>query len=267
MALSDPLSHVAQNYYAFNLPLFELVNGYAPHWDWFWENVTFLGDGLPAAVLLIFFCRRHAHLLWLGVLAALITGLGLQICKHVLDFLRPAGLLGAEHIHVIGKTLNHHSFPSGHSATAFVLACVLSEYAKQDLIPPYARTVQILLVVMAGLIAWSRVVVGAHWPTDVILGGIWGWYSGKLILWLSVRTADIGRTRLSANILYGIGAIACAIILTFDGGYPLAQPLATMLGLFALVFLANTMLERSGVRITRISTRFRDAVQAIGYRA
>lgn len=267
MIISDPFSQVAQNYYAFNMPLFELINGYAPHWDWFWENVTFLGDGLPAAVLLIFFCRRNAHLLWLGVLAAMITGLSLQICKHVMDFMRPAGLLGAQHIHVIGKTLNHHSFPSGHSATAFVLARVFCDYAKQYLLPAYVQSTQVILIMMASLIAWSRVVVGAHWPTDVILGGVWGWYSGKLILWLSVRTFNIGRTPLSANILYGIGAIASAIILTFDGGYPLAQPLATALGMLALLYLANIMLERSGVRIMRISTRFREAVQAIGYRA
>ena len=50
-----------QDYYAFNIPLFHFMNGIPPHSDWLWQNITFLGDGLPVFVLLVFFCRKHAH--------------------------------------------------------------------------------------------------------------------------------------------------------------------------------------------------------------
>lgn len=235
---------ISQDYYAFNIPLFHFINANAPHWEWFWQNVTFLGDGLPAAALLIFFCRRNAHMLWLGILGALITGLGLQICKHVLDFMRPAAVLGVEHIEVIGKALKRHSFPSGHSATAFVLAGVLSHYAKR-LTAPYAQLIPLCLVMMATLIAWSRVVVGVHWPMDVMLGSIWGWYSARVILWISAHTYQIGRARISTNLLYGLGFIIVGILWSFDGGYPLAAPLAKILSLSAFIFLSLVMLERN----------------------
>lgn len=232
-------------YYGFNVPLFQFINSTAPHSDWLWQNITFLGDGLPAAALLIFCCRRNAHLLWLGILGAIITGLALQICKHVADFMRPPAYLGVEHIHLIGKALNHHSFPSGHSATAFLMACVLGHYAKR-LPAPYAQTLPILLVLMASLIAYSRVVVGVHWPADVIVGSIWGWYSGKLILWISARTSQIGQTTRSANILYMLGAIVAVVLWSFadKAGYPLAAPLAKIISASALLFLFVVVRER-----------------------
>ncbi len=53
-----------------------MINGMPPHSDWFWQYITFMGDGLRIMVLWYFFCRHNAHLLWLGLLAVLITGLG-----------------------------------------------------------------------------------------------------------------------------------------------------------------------------------------------
>ena len=232
-----------QDYYAFNVPLFHFINGMPPHSDWLWQNITFLGDGLPMFVLLVFFCRKHAHLLWLGILAALITGLGVQGLKYMADQVRPAAYLGVEHIDVIGKALKKHSFPSGHAATAFVMAGVLIHHIKQ-LDIPYPRTLSLLLVLFASLIAWSRVVVGVHWPVDVLIGALWGWYSAKLILMIAARTAWIGHTHRSAYILYTLAGISAGVLLNFDGGYPMAGVLAKLIATAASLVLAVALLER-----------------------
>lgn len=250
-----------QDYYAFNIPLFHFMNGIPPHSDWLWQNITFMGDGLPIFVLLVFFCRKHAHLLWLGILAALITGLGVQVLKYMADLARPAAYLGVEHIEVIGKALKKHSFPSGHAATAFVMAGVLSHYVKQLAIP-YPRLLALLFVLLASIIAWSRVVVGVHWPMDVMVGAVWGWYSTTLILMVSARTAWIGHTRTSANILYGLAGITAGILWSFNGGYPMAAALAKSISLCALLFLGIVLYEQNyRVKLTIILQRWRIRLQ------
>ncbi|MDV8157369.1 phosphatase PAP2 family protein [Acinetobacter bereziniae] len=230
------------HYYAINTPLFLMINGMPPHSDWFWQNITFMGDGLTAYVLLIFFCRHNAHLLWLGLLAVLITGFGVQGIKQSIDVLRPIGYLGIEHVQVIGKILKHDSFPSGHAATAFVLAGVLSKYIKLNSFR-YHRAFTFCVISLATLIALSRVVVGVHWPLDIVIGALWGWYSATIILKLSSKTKQIGRTRFSANILYALAAISAGFLWRFDGGYPLALGLAKLLSVCALTYITLILIE------------------------
>ncbi|MCV2443412.1 phosphatase PAP2 family protein [Acinetobacter bereziniae] len=230
------------HYYAINTPLFLMINGMPPHSDWFWQNITFMGDGLTAYVLLIFFCRHNAHLLWLGLLAVLITGFGVQGIKQSIDVLRPIGYLGIEHVQVIGKILKHDSFPSGHAATAFVLAGVLSKYLKLNSFR-YHRAFTFCVISLATLIALSRVVVGVHWPLDIVIGALWGWYSATIILKLSFKTEQIGRTRFSANILYALAAISAGFLWRFDGGYPLALSLAKLLSVCALTYITLILIE------------------------
>jgi membrane-associated phospholipid phosphatase len=59
----------------------------------------------------------------------------------------------------------HASFPSGHATTAFALAALLALW--------YPRWAAGFLA-LAGLVALSRVVLGAHFPSDVLAGAALG---------------------------------------------------------------------------------------------
>jgi undecaprenyl-diphosphatase len=58
------------------------------------------------------------------------------------------------------------SFPSAHSAYAFMMATLLAYW-----FPRY----RIIFFPIAGLIGWTRIYLGLHYPTDVMVGGILGY--------------------------------------------------------------------------------------------
>ena len=64
------------------------------------------------------------------------------------------------------KIPHTNSFPSGHAAVSFACAGTLATFV--------SRRMAIALYVLAALIAWSRVYVGAHYPLDVLAGALLG---------------------------------------------------------------------------------------------
>lgn len=70
----------------------------------------------------------------------------------------------------------YQSFPSGHATTAFAMAMVVGFLAPRYLF--------VLALVVAALVAVSRVAVGLHYPSDVLAGAVAGVLLTYAVRWL-----------------------------------------------------------------------------------
>jgi membrane-associated phospholipid phosphatase len=200
---------------------------------WFWETLTTLGDGRVQLALMLPFCLRYPRVFWALVLGALIAGMISRGVKIWIPLPRPAAVLDASQITIIGARLTSHSFPSGHTVSAFSFVVAwLALLGWWRVLP---------LVVIAALIGFSRIAVGAHWPVDVLAGALIGIIGG----WAGLRLSCLFRWGLGVRahwILIAIAVIAVAT-LPFDGqGYPdtlLWRIVVCLWGLggFAMVYL------------------------------
>jgi len=133
----------------------------------FWENLTFLGDTLTVFAIMILFIRKRPYLVWSGIFAAILATLITNLLKIYLDVPRPPAILSKDMINIIGPALFQHSFPSGHTVTAFTFAGIII-FSFRNFIA------RIGLIVLALLIGISRIAVGVHWPADVLAGASLG---------------------------------------------------------------------------------------------
>jgi len=144
-----------------------LIWGHRNSWlpDQFWLFVTVWGDAAQALLLLLaLFMQNPVRLAW--VLKTWLMGLIVSpLLKAAFDTPRPLSVLDPQWLHAIGLTPNGgHSMPSGHSLTAGSMAALLFFALDRD------RFLSLGVVLLGGLIALSRLAVGAHWPADVLVG-------------------------------------------------------------------------------------------------
>ena len=86
-----------------------------------------------------------------------------------------------------------NSFPSGHTTVAFAAATVFAmEYKDKPLIP-------ILSYTAATLIGLSRITENKHWTTDVFMGAVLGYYTGKQVVNNYHRYAKLKSPRQKKN--------------------------------------------------------------------
>jgi undecaprenyl-diphosphatase len=129
--------------------------------DWFFIGLSRVGTlglvWLAIAAVLALLWRRP----WLfaGVFLADVVADGLaELGKTLIDRHRPF-------VTQLGAKTSTHSFPSGHSATSFACAMMLSAAAPRLRVPLFA---------LAALIAFSRLYNGDHFPLDVLAGSALG---------------------------------------------------------------------------------------------
>src|SRR5262245_26045223 len=163
--------------------LFQQINGFSLHHDWFEDLQSFLAMqghlffiALLAAMFLgrgKFASRSARH----GVIAAgLAAALALAVAHGItLLWDRPRPYLGHPNdAHLFIPASSDSSFPSDHATAAFAIAVSL-----------FLRSTRIglLAIAMAAALALSRVAVGAHYPSDVVAGALLG-AAAALALWV-----------------------------------------------------------------------------------
>ncbi len=123
--------------------------------------------------------RRTVEICLAGLGGIAVAGTAI---KYLVNRPRPPAVYGTD-VNVLGPVLNEHSFPSGHTMSAWVIATVVAERH------PRLKT---LMYTLAGLVAFSRVYMGVHFPTDVIAGAVIGYAGGRWSLRMLDRAAETG---------------------------------------------------------------------------
>lgn len=82
-----------------------------------------------------------------------------------------------------------YSFPSGHSSSSFAGAVVLFGFSKKWGAPA---------LVLAALIAFSRVYLFVHWPIDILCGSLLGILCALTVLWAN-RKLESKQLREKSN--------------------------------------------------------------------
>jgi membrane-associated phospholipid phosphatase len=107
-----------------------------------------------------------------------LTGLADTILKRIIGRVRPSEL-GPFAFNPIAWRSDYASFPSGHAANVFATLVAIG------LIFPRARPA---LWIYAVVIAMSRVIVSAHYPSDVLAGAAFGAFGAILVRdWFAAR--------------------------------------------------------------------------------
>lgn len=156
--------------------------------DWVFSHVTFLGDGIFViciAVILTFHSLRSSVFVMTAYLS---TGLVVQILKRLVfaDYDRPIKYFhDTVRLHLVDgvQLLNGHSFPSGHSASAFALFLSLAIIGRN-------RYLQVLCFILACTVAYSRVYLSQHFLVDICAGSMIG-VIGTIALYPAFYTRDM----------------------------------------------------------------------------
>lgn len=135
--------------------------------DWFAPLITKLGDAgifwILVAITLLFFKKTRKTGLMMG--AALLMGVlvGNLTLKPLVARIRPYDINTG--VALLVERLHDYSFPSGHTLASFESAVVLFIRDKRMGIPA---------MVIAVLVALSRLYLYVHYPTDVLAGVLLG---------------------------------------------------------------------------------------------
>ena len=116
---------------------------------------------LPAIMLLFILSRAARRHWWLWCAAMVVAPIIEQGTKLLVERPRPSGF--------------SFGYPSGHTTAAATLAVVVIYIVDREPLPRLPRhVIQALALAMMVLVGWARVLLGAHWPTDVLGGFLLG---------------------------------------------------------------------------------------------
>lgn len=167
--------------YSIDVALFRLGNetltfGFG---DWFFPFITeiknFIVPYAVALILLMVFGKKKG-VVTVVLLALTITisdQLNSHFLKEVFGRIRPCFAL--ENVRLLVESGGGKSFPSSHAVNNFAAAMVIALMYRKA--APY-------FFIFAALVAYSRVYIGVHYPSDILGGAIEGALIGYLVVFL-----------------------------------------------------------------------------------
>lgn len=174
----------------FDVQILNLINNYChnPIMDKIMTTITSIGNAgfIWIVIALILIITPRYREVGIMTLCALILNaiLGELILKNIFERSRPFDIL--DDIILLIKTPISFSFPSGHTASSFAAVGIIGAMIKKY--KWYALSLAIL-------IAFSRMYLFVHYPTDIIGGIILGIFSSRIVLkvWprLKIQYKDI----------------------------------------------------------------------------
>lgn len=120
---------------------------------------------IPSTLLLYIFGRNNIQIKRMALLTMLslsFSHIFVQLLKHKISRLRPGYVFNDIYIF---KNFKDYSFPSGHTTAAFTMAI-------STLL--FYQSLGVFLLLIAFLIGLSRMYLGVHYPSDVIMGALIG---------------------------------------------------------------------------------------------
>jgi membrane-associated phospholipid phosphatase len=153
--------------------------------DAFFQYLTILGDGMIFIPLVLYCIVRNRKFLLPAIVAIIISTILVHFLKRIVlpDELRPVSLeVHQIFVHKVDGVSIHrlHSFPSGHTATAFTAALLIAGMFK-------SKRWAFILPLIAALIGYSRVYLAQHFVSDVFAGIV----IGTISAWSAILTYGI----------------------------------------------------------------------------
>ncbi len=195
------------------------------------EGITILGEEtiliLLIAVLYFAFDKRLAlRIGYITVTSMCVNGVVKNIVKRPRPF--ASGLVNPARAH----TATGYSFPSGHTQTIATWSTAFAMYFKK-------AWVRVLVGIGIVAVAFSRLFLGVHYPSDVIVGAALGI---GIAIGLSVVYDKTANTRR----LYGITALVMLsfAVLFVVGADPLYEDFFKLYGMLVGLYFANGLEEK-----------------------
>lgn len=137
------------------------------------RTVSRLGDGVFWYMLMMLLVATEGANAYHAVVHMALAGFtGTLVYKWLKGkTLRPRPYEVRQDIALTGRPLDRFSFPSGHTLHAVVFTIVALSYYPQ---------LAVVLLPFAILVGLSRVVLGLHYPSDVLAGSVIGWVIANL---------------------------------------------------------------------------------------